>query len=243
MSNSPDSKPVDGDRPLVEMFGSSGRTRVVEAFLGKRGTELTAGEVSKLAGVDRSTVSRNVDALVDAGFVERRETPSDVLYRADVDDPAVRALLGVRRAVFGALVENPEIVERDSERDPATGAYVDRAGLMRLLGTPGRTKMMEAFLRAEGEELTGTEIANLAGIDPSTVSRNVDEFLALGMVEQTRQVGTAKLYRLVADHPVVESLRRARDELLGPDEPAADGSSRETGDESGTGDSIESGNV
>lgn len=214
MVESVDSSTNRGVDPLVQLFGSSGRTRIVEAFLGKRGTELTAAEVGKLAGVDRSTVSRNVDALVDVGLLERRETPSGVLYRADADDPAVQTLLDVRRASFGALADNPGLVEREAADDPATEAYVDRAGLVRLFGSPGRTKMIEAFLTRREAELTGSEVAELAGVDRSTVSRNVDALVDLGLVDRTRRVGNAKLYRLDASHPLGEALADARRALL-----------------------------
>lgn len=215
MDESADARPYVAGSPLVRLLGSPGRTRIVEAVLGKRGTELTAAEVAKLAGVDRSTVSRNVDSLVETGLVERRETPAGVVYRADVDDPAVRALSDARRALFAALAENPELAKREPDRDPATEAYVDQAGLVRLFGAPGRTKMIAALLGKRGAELTGAEVADLAGIDRSTVGRNVEELQALGIVEQTREVGSAKLYRLVADHPVVVALQTARRELLG----------------------------
>lgn len=200
--------------PLVQLFGSSGRTRIVEAFLGKRGTELTASEIAKLAGVDRSTVSRNVDELVDVGLVQRRETQSGVLYRVANDDPVVQALSDVRRELFGGLAENPELVEREPDDDPDTEAYVDRAGLVRLFGSPGRTKMIAGFLEAEGEELTGAEVARLAGIDRSTVSRNVDELVELGVIERTRRVGESELYRFADDRPIGDALLRTREELL-----------------------------
>ncbi len=213
MDESPGSTRNDEDGPLARLFGSPGRIRIVEAFLGKRGIELTAAEVAELAGVDRSTVSRNIDALVDAGLVDRKQAESGELYRADVDDPAIEALLGVRRALLGVLAENPELVEREDDQDPATGAYVDRAGLVRLFGSPGRTKMIAAFLEAEGEELTGAEVADRAGIDRSTVSRNVDELIELGLVELTRHVGNVKLYRLDDSSPLVEALVEAGSEL------------------------------
>lgn len=214
MDESPDSNTDDREGPLTRLFGSSGRIRIVEAFLGKRGIELTAAEVAKLAGVDRSTVSRNVDALVDTGLIDRRETESGELYRANVDDPAVEALWDVRRALLGVLAENPELVEREDDQDPATEAYVDRAGLVRLFGSPGRVKMIEAFLKADDEELTGADVAEMAGIDRSTVSRNVDELIELGLIERTRRVGNSKLYRLDDGHPISETLAGARGAFL-----------------------------
>lgn len=214
MDGSPDSFRNDKDGPLTRLFGSSGRIRIVETFLGKRGIELTAAELAKLAGVDRSTVSRNIDALVDTGLIERRETELSVLYRANVDDPAIEALLDVRRALLGVLAENPQLVERGDDQDPATEAYVDRSGLVRLFGSPGRVKMIEAFFETEDQELTGAEVADRAGIDRSTVSRNVDELIELGLIERTRCVGNSKMYRLDPDHSVNEALWDARCELL-----------------------------
>lgn len=213
MDDSVNSRTDDGDSPLIQLFRSSGRTRIVEAFLGKRGTELTAAEVAKLAGVDQSTVSRNIDSLIDVGFIERKEMPSGVFYQADVDNPTVRALLETRRALLGVLAENEELVETEGDQDPATEAYVDRIGLVRLFKSPSRVKMIEAFLQAQDKELIGAEVADLAGINRSTVSRNIDGLLDLKIVNQIRRVGGLKLYHLNEGCPLVDALRRTQENL------------------------------
>ena len=63
-------------------------------------------------------------------------------------------------------------------------------------------------------ELTGTEIAKFAGIDKSTVSRNIDVLVQLGIIEETRTVGNPVLYRLDSDSEVRKALGKARQELL-----------------------------
>lgn len=214
MDEPADGQPYVAGSPLVRLFGSPGRTKIVEAFLGKRGAELTAAEVAELAGVDRSTVSRHVDALVKVGLVEQRESPSGALYRIDADDPAVEALGDARRALLGAVADSDRSGSEGPDRDRSSEAYVERTGLVRLFGSPGQAKMVEVFLGKRGAELTGAEVADLAGIDRSTVSRNIDALVDFGLVEETRQVSNSTLYRLDIDQRVSKALWKARRELL-----------------------------
>ena len=215
MDESADATPYVAGSSLVRLFGSPGRTRIVEAFLSKRGAELTGAEVAKLAGVDRSTVSRNIDVLIELGLVERRESSSADLYRIDADNSVVRALADARRALLGAISEvEPTDDESESDEGTEPEAYVDRSGLVRLLGTPGRTKMMAVFLGTREAELTGAEIAKFAGIDKSTVSRNIDVLVQLGIIEEARTVGNSVLYRLDSDSEVSKALGKAQQELL-----------------------------
>jgi DNA-binding IclR family transcriptional regulator len=98
--------------------------------------------------------------------------------------------------------------------DGADGSYVERSALVALLGSPGKVKLLDVFLGKHYEELSAAQVADLAGIDVSTFHRNVDPFLDVGVVEETRTVGGTQLYRLDTDHPVSKAFGRAQSALL-----------------------------
>lgn len=96
----------------------------------------------------------------------------------------------------------------------ADGSYVEESTLVRLLGTPGKVRIIDVFLGKHYVELSAAQVADLAGIDVSTFHRNVDVLVDLGIVEETRTVGGTQLFSLDTDHPVSKALGRARSELL-----------------------------
>jgi acetyl-CoA synthetase len=95
----------------------------------------------------------------------------------------------------------------------ADESYAEGSVFVNLLGSPGRAKMLEVFLGHYDTELTESEVAELAGVAPSTVNRNIETFENAGLIEKTRNVG-AQLYQLNTEHPVTQALGKAQEELL-----------------------------
>lgn len=91
--------------------------------------------------------------------------------------------------------------------------YTDSSPFVRLLSTPGRVKILDVLLRRHSSKLTAGEIAEQAGIDPGTFSRNKDLFLELDIVTTT-QDGRQTMYQLNTDSEVVKHFGRAHTELL-----------------------------
>lgn len=96
----------------------------------------------------------------------------------------------------------------------ANGSYVEGSIFLRVLGSPGRVKMLAVLLGKHYKELSAAQIADLAGIDVSTFHRNVDTFVDIGIVEETRTVGGTQLYQLDTEHPVSKALGKTRWALL-----------------------------
>lgn len=92
--------------------------------------------------------------------------------------------------------------------------YTKGSPFVRLLGTPGRVKILDVFLRKHYQELTPSEVARLADIAPSTFHRNIDYLVEAGIVDQTREIGGATLYQLNKENPVSEIFGKARSSLL-----------------------------
>lgn len=100
---------------------------------------------------------------------------------------------------------------RQHSRTPTT--YTENSPFVRLLSTPGRVKILDILLRRHSSQLTASEIAKQAGIDPGTFSRNKDLFIELDIVE-TREEGRQTIYQLNTDSDVVKHFGRAHTELL-----------------------------
>jgi DNA-binding IclR family transcriptional regulator len=60
------------------------------------------------------------------------------------------------------------------------------APLEALFGDSARASIIGAFVAERGRELSVSEVARLAEVSRSTVYRNIDDLLALGVVEHTR---------------------------------------------------------
>jgi len=91
--------------------------------------------------------------------------------------------------------------------------YTDQSSFVQLLGRESRARMLDVFLGKHYTELTQSDVAELSGLDPATVSRNIDVFVDLGVIEPTRAVGKSQLYSVNTDADLVKALGKARDEL------------------------------
>lgn len=83
---------------------------------------------------------------------------------------------------------------------------VDGQPLVWLMGLPARTRMLNVFVDERSRDLNVSEIADQAGIARSTVYDHLEDFVELGIVEQTRESGRSKRYQLDMDNPVAEYL-------------------------------------
>lgn len=87
--------------PFVRLFETEGRARVMDALLSQRDVALSQQEIADIADVDKSTVYRNMDVLVDIGAViqtDPRHGPK--LYQANMEMPAMQALRAAREELL-----------------------------------------------------------------------------------------------------------------------------------------------
>lgn len=96
----------------------------------------------------------------------------------------------------------------------SNNTYSDASPFVRLLQTPSRVKIIDVFLGKHYEELKSHEIADLAGIDRSSVTRNISILEEAGIIEQCGKEGNAPQYRLNTDSEVSKSLGKTQDSLL-----------------------------
>lgn len=116
-----------------------------------------------------------------------------------------------------------------SDAQPADVEGYDVAAnhpLTLLLAPEARTRILMALVRSQGEALTVDDICEIAGVsrdswyvhrdwllgpDADQVDRDADETIHFGVIERTRKVGNASLYRARMDDPIVERLREIAD--------------------------------
>jgi len=63
--------------PLMALFGTPARTKLLSVFVAERGRDLSKSEIARQAGVARSTVYDHLSALVDLGVIEITRTTGD----------------------------------------------------------------------------------------------------------------------------------------------------------------------
>lgn len=65
------------DAPLMSLFGSPARTKILSVFVAERGRDLTVSQLARQAGVSRSSVYNHIDELLELGVVEESRTTND----------------------------------------------------------------------------------------------------------------------------------------------------------------------
>lgn len=90
----------------------------------------------------------------------------------------------------------------------------DDTVLTDVLGGHATGRILVALLSESDRDLNATEVSRLAGIDRSTFDDHVEDLLAYGVVEKTRQVGNSQMYRLDRDSGAAEDLAQLEWDLL-----------------------------
>lgn len=123
--------------PLQRLLGSDARAKLVSAFLRRPGKELTVPEVAKLSDIDRTSVYRHVDTLVEVGLVEEVEGGAGRSFRLDMEDELTQSLGTTHQLLVqrSQAVKPPEtedkIQSEDSLEELLPGPLT--VGLLKLL--------------------------------------------------------------------------------------------------------------
>lgn len=85
--------PTEKKSAFVEILGSEGTAKIVEAFLDHATTTLTAADVAKIADVSKSTFHRNREALCELGVIRTAgEVSGTTVYELDRGSEVAAAL-------------------------------------------------------------------------------------------------------------------------------------------------------
>lgn len=105
-------------------------------------------------------------------------------------------------------------MEPDNPTGPGNASvYIEVSPFVRLLGTPSRVKILDVLLRRHSSWLSAEEIADLAGIDQGTFSRNKGVLIELDLLHR-EDSGQKTTYKVNTEHPFIQLLGKAHTELL-----------------------------
>lgn len=100
----------------------------------------------------------------------------------------------------------------DDDQRLGLGEITEQSAFVRLLETKARVKMLDVLMRHSYAALSQSQIADRANLDQTTVSRNIDVFEDLGVVEV--EDGWPTEYQIDRDSAVVRGLEQAQTALL-----------------------------
>lgn len=86
--------------------------------------------------------------------------------------------------------------------------YSDLSPFVRLLGTKGRVQILDTLINKPDRELTASEIAELTGTSPSTISRNIGDLIELEMVARHESESGPTRYQINTESEIVKTLVR-----------------------------------
>lgn len=92
--------------------------------------------------------------------------------------------------------------------------YAEGTVLTKLFGDAAKTKLLAALLSESDVDTNVTDLADLAGLHRTTVYDHIDDFVELGVVEQTRTVGGSPMYRIDRDSDIAEGVAQLEWDLL-----------------------------
>lgn len=93
-------------------------------------------------------------------------------------------------------------------------AYAEGTVLTKLFGGHARTKITAAALSEPDQDLNVTELAELSGVTRKTVYEHIDEIVALGVLEETREVAGSKMYQVNRENDIAEKVAELEWKLI-----------------------------
>ena len=97
---------------------------------------------------------------------------------------------------------------------PRNETYAEDTALTKLFGNSPKVKIIAALLSESDHDLNVNQIAELAGVHRSTVYDHLEDLVALGVVEKTREVSGSQMYRINKDSTVAEDVAQLEWDLL-----------------------------
>ena len=84
----------------------------------------------------------------------------------------------------------------------------------KAIGKSPKIKVLEFLIEGRELDYSISDIAEGAGIGRTTLFRMWDDFVELGIVKNTRNIGNAKLYKLNLSNPFVQKMADLFDTLV-----------------------------
>lgn len=113
---SSESEAYADDAPLMHLFGTPARAKIVSVFVAERGRDLSKSEIARQAGVARSTVYDHLDELAELGVIEHtRDTQAghSERYQLNEDSPISEYLYKLEGVTLRRLLELDGALDED----------------------------------------------------------------------------------------------------------------------------------
>lgn len=97
------------EAPLTYLFGDTARVKIIGAFVAERGRDVSVSDISRLAGVARSTVYNHLDSLERMGVIEHTrdiEGGHSPLYQLNDDSQIAELCYKLEGTTLKTLIEN-----------------------------------------------------------------------------------------------------------------------------------------
>lgn len=97
------------DAPLMALFGAPARTKLLSVFVAEKGRELTISDLSRQAGISRTTVYEHIDELLELEVITETGSTNDghsTLYRLNDDSEIADLCYKLEGATLHQLLEN-----------------------------------------------------------------------------------------------------------------------------------------
>lgn len=103
---------------LVDVLGDPSKVKILATMLGDHKQDLTASDISRISGIDRTTFYEHIDALLDYGLLKiTREAGNSKLYQINKDSEPAKALAKFEWDLLDTLDEDGKPDARIDERD------------------------------------------------------------------------------------------------------------------------------
>lgn len=97
------------DAPLMALFSTPGRTKLLSVFVAERGRDLSVSDLSRQADMSRTTVYDHLDPLLELGVIKENRTTSDghsVRYQLNEDSEIAELCYQLEGVTLRRLLEN-----------------------------------------------------------------------------------------------------------------------------------------
>lgn len=132
---------------MVRLFRTEARTRLVDTFLRRFDSTLTAEEIAESAGVDTVTVHRHVDVLVNMGLVDDVGKGSSRAFRLNTESEVTQALGQTQQKLLEQSQAIPPVDEDEGREDLSLSSQSKLAAFEELLPEHVTLSLLEKCLR------------------------------------------------------------------------------------------------
>lgn len=113
----PDEAYADGTA-FVNVLGDRPKAKILATMLGDHRQDLTASDIARMSGIDRTTFYGHIDTLLDYGLIKiTRNAGNSKMYQINKDSEPAQALAEFEWKLLDQLNDEGEADARVDERD------------------------------------------------------------------------------------------------------------------------------